>query len=91
LPHVWLEDATPIKDRMSNLGYTLLCLNGRHDTASLEQAFRAGSVPFRVLQIASGAARAIYERESDFDSPRHARRLARQYPHPRRIPLNWRR
>ncbi len=63
LPHVWLEDGTPIHDRISNVGYTLLTLNGRHDTASLESAFRARSAPFSVLQIASGAARAIYERD----------------------------
>src|SRR6266436_1185572 len=63
LPHVWLEDGTPIHDRISNVGYTLLRLNGRHDTASLESAFRARSAPFSVLQIASGAARAIYERD----------------------------
>src|SRR5258706_8455491 len=63
LPHVWLEDGTPIHDRISNVGYTLLTPNGRHDTASLESAFRARSAPFSVLQIASGAARAIYERD----------------------------
>ena len=63
MPHVWLEDGTPIQDRISNLGYTLLYLNGRHETASLEKAFRARSVPFSVLQFASGPARAIYERD----------------------------
>jgi hypothetical protein len=63
LPHVWLEDGTPIQDRISNVGYTLLCLNGRHETASLEREFSARSVPFSVLQIASEPARAIYERD----------------------------
>jgi 2-polyprenyl-6-methoxyphenol hydroxylase-like FAD-dependent oxidoreductase len=63
LPHVWLEDDTPIQDRISNAGYTLLCLNGRHETAALEKAFCGRSVPFSVLHIASEPARAIFERD----------------------------
>jgi len=63
LPHVWLEDGTPIQDRISNASYTLLCLNGRHETAALEKAFRGRSAPFSVLHIASEAARAIYQRD----------------------------
>jgi 2-polyprenyl-6-methoxyphenol hydroxylase-like FAD-dependent oxidoreductase len=63
LPHVWLEDGTPIQDRISNAGYTLLCLNGRHDTAALEKAFRARSAPFSVLHVESEPARAIFERD----------------------------
>src|SRR5216683_4232962 len=63
LPHVWLEDGTPIQDRISNMGYTLLCLNDRHQTAALEVAFRARRVPLRVLHIASEPARAIYEKD----------------------------
>ena len=63
LPHVWLEDGTPIQDRIPNAAYTLLCLNGQHETAALERAFRARSVPFGVLHVASEAARAIYERD----------------------------
>ena len=63
LPHVWLEDGTPIQDRISNVGYTLLCLNSRHETAVLEKAFRDKSVPFSVLHVASEPARAIYERD----------------------------
>jgi hypothetical protein len=63
LPHVWLEDGTPIQDRISNTGYTLLCLDGRHDTAALQEAFRGRSAPFNVLHVASEAARAIYERD----------------------------
>ena len=63
LPHVWLEDGTPIQDRISNRGYTLLCLNGRHETAALEKAFRARSAPLIVLHVASEPARAIYERD----------------------------
>jgi hypothetical protein len=63
LPHVWLDDGTPIQDRISNVGYTLLCLNGRHEIAALQEAFRARSAPFGVLHVASEAARAIYERD----------------------------
>ena len=63
LPHVWLEDGTPIQDQISNVGYTLLCLNGGHKTAALEKAFRGRSVPFGVLHVASEAARAVYERD----------------------------
>src|SRR5260370_6293698 len=63
LPHVWLEDGTPIQDRIPNEGYTLPCLNGSHETGALEKAFRARSVPFGVLPVANDAARAIYERD----------------------------
>ncbi len=63
LPHVWLEDGTPIQDRISNVGYTLLCLDGRHETAVLEKAFRDRSVPFGVLHVASEPARTVYERD----------------------------
>jgi 2-polyprenyl-6-methoxyphenol hydroxylase-like FAD-dependent oxidoreductase len=63
MPHVWLEDDAPIQDRISNVGYTLLCLNGRHQTAALEKAFRDRSAPFGVLHVASEPARAIYERD----------------------------
>ncbi|SDR43752.1 2-polyprenyl-6-methoxyphenol hydroxylase [Rhizobiales bacterium GAS113] len=63
LPHVWLDDGRPIQDRISNTGYTLLCLNDRHETAGLQNAFRARAVPFDVLRIASEPARAIYERD----------------------------
>src|SRR5260221_905264 len=63
LPHVWLQDGTPIQDRISNAGYTLLCLNGQHETAALEKAFRDRSAPFSMLHVASEPARAIYERD----------------------------
>ena len=63
LPHVWLDDGTPIQDRISNVGYTLLCLNRRHETAALEMAFRRRLAPFSVLHVESEPARAIYERD----------------------------
>ena len=58
-----LEDGTPIQDRISNVDYTLLCLNGRHETAPLENAFRGRSAPLSVLQFASKPARMVYERD----------------------------
>jgi 2-polyprenyl-6-methoxyphenol hydroxylase-like FAD-dependent oxidoreductase len=63
LPHVWLEDGTPIQDRIPNVGYTLLCMNGRHETAAFEDAFRTRSVPLSLLHVQSEPARAIYERD----------------------------
>jgi hypothetical protein len=63
LPHVWLDDGTPIQDRISNDGYTLLCLDGRAETAAIEKAFGTRGAPFRVLHIASEPARATYERD----------------------------
>jgi 2-polyprenyl-6-methoxyphenol hydroxylase-like FAD-dependent oxidoreductase len=63
LPHVWLEDGTPIQDRIPNVGYTLLCMNGRHETAALEDAFRTRSAPLSLLHVQSEPARAIYERD----------------------------
>jgi 2-polyprenyl-6-methoxyphenol hydroxylase-like FAD-dependent oxidoreductase len=62
LPHVW-DDGTPIQDRILNVGYTLLCINRRHETVALEMAFRRRSAPFSVVHIASEPARAIYERD----------------------------
>jgi 2-polyprenyl-6-methoxyphenol hydroxylase-like FAD-dependent oxidoreductase len=63
LPHVWLEDGTPIQDRIPNVGYTLLCMNGRHETAAFEDAFRTRSAPLSLLHVQSEPARAIYERD----------------------------
>jgi 2-polyprenyl-6-methoxyphenol hydroxylase-like FAD-dependent oxidoreductase len=63
LPHVWLEDGTPIQDRIPNVGYTLLCLNARHEAAALEDAFRKRSAPLSLLHVQSEPARAIYERD----------------------------
>jgi len=63
LPHVWLEDGTPIQDRISNVGNTLICLNGRHETSALEKAFCGRSAPFGVLHVASEPAHAIYGKD----------------------------
>ena len=63
LPHVWLDDKTPIQDRLG-LGYTLLKLGpAPPDTTGLEAAIRATGAPLDVQRIPDAAARAIYERD----------------------------
>lgn len=61
LPHVWLENSTPIQDRIPTDGYTLLRL-GRTgaDTAALESAIRGYGAPMTVLDIADSNARDVY-------------------------------
>jgi 2-polyprenyl-6-methoxyphenol hydroxylase-like FAD-dependent oxidoreductase len=63
LPHVWLADGAPIQDHIPTTAYTLLRLNGRGGTDALEAAFRARGAPLAVLDVASAAARAVYERD----------------------------
>ena len=63
LPHVWLADGAPIQDHIPTTAYTLLRLNGRGGTDALEAAFRARGAPLAVLDVASDAARAVYERD----------------------------
>ena len=60
LPHVWLDDGTPMQDAIGD-GYTLLRL-GRSsaDVSGLERAMRARHAPFTVLTIDDSAARDIY-------------------------------
>jgi len=60
LPHVWLADGTALHDRLGD-GFTLLRLGGTQaDTAGLARAVRATGAPLDVLDIADGAARAVY-------------------------------
>jgi hypothetical protein len=64
LPHVWLDDGTPIQDHISTDGYTLLRLNGvTADTCALEAAIRARGAPLTVLNVRNTAAREIYQRD----------------------------
>ena len=63
LPHVWLQDGTPIQDRIPATAYTLLRLNCARGTETLEAAFHARGVPFTVLDVVSDAARAVYQRD----------------------------
>jgi 2-polyprenyl-6-methoxyphenol hydroxylase-like FAD-dependent oxidoreductase len=60
LPHVWLDDGTPMQDRIPD-GYTLLRLgNSKADTTGLERAISAGGAPVTVLEVADKIAREIY-------------------------------
>jgi 2-polyprenyl-6-methoxyphenol hydroxylase-like FAD-dependent oxidoreductase len=63
LPHVWLEDRTPIQDRLG-LGYTLLQLGkAPADTSALERELRATGAPLDVVRLSDAKAREIYERD----------------------------
>jgi hypothetical protein len=63
LPHCWLDDGTPIQDRLGE-GYTLLKLGGTTvDTRALENALRALGAPLTVLELSDAAPRAIYGRD----------------------------
>jgi hypothetical protein len=63
LPHVWLEDGTPIHDRLGS-GYTLLDVGrGTHDTSAFIEAFAAAGTPLDVQHIASPVARDLYAAE----------------------------
>src|SRR5215471_1453318 len=60
LPHVWLDDGTPIQDRIPD-GYTVLKLGGtKADPGGLAAALRARGAPVTVLELADTAAREIY-------------------------------
>ena len=60
LPHVWLDDGTPVQDRVGE-GYTLMRLGSTSaDTAMLESAMRARNAPLDVLTITDTVARDLY-------------------------------
>ncbi len=60
LPHVWLDDGTPIQDRIPD-GYTILKLgSAAADASGLERAIRARGAPVTVLDIPDRIARDIY-------------------------------
>ena len=63
LPHVWLDDGTPIQDRIAD-GYTILCLGrGAADTGGLERAIGAYGAPVNVLDVPDVAARELYQHD----------------------------
>jgi 2-polyprenyl-6-methoxyphenol hydroxylase-like FAD-dependent oxidoreductase len=63
LPHVWLDDKTPMQDHLG-FGYTLLKLGAAPaDTSELEAAIRATGAPLDVQRIPDAAARHIYDRD----------------------------
>jgi 2-polyprenyl-6-methoxyphenol hydroxylase-like FAD-dependent oxidoreductase len=60
LPHVWLDDGTPIQDRIPD-GYTILKLGStKADARGVEAAIRGHGAPVRVLDIPERIAREIY-------------------------------
>jgi 2-polyprenyl-6-methoxyphenol hydroxylase-like FAD-dependent oxidoreductase len=61
LPHVWLDDGTPMQDRIPVDGFTLLRLAGaKANTSGLECALRDRGAPVAVLDVPDAAPRAIY-------------------------------
>jgi len=63
LPHVWLDDGTPIQDRIPE-GYTILQLGGTGaDASGLAQAIKAYGAPVSTLDIPDAAARDLYQHD----------------------------
>jgi 2-polyprenyl-6-methoxyphenol hydroxylase-like FAD-dependent oxidoreductase len=60
LPHVWLDDGTPMQDRIPD-GYTILKLGRtKSDVSGLERAIRFHGAPVTVLDVPDRIARDIY-------------------------------
>lgn len=63
LPHVWLDDGTPIQDRIGD-GFTILRLGHTSaDTGRLERALGSYGAPVTVLDIPDAAARDLYQHD----------------------------
>jgi hypothetical protein len=63
LPHVWLDDGTPIQDRIAD-GYTVLRLgNTNADTSGLEHAIKSHGAPVTAVDIPDAAARDLYQHD----------------------------
>jgi hypothetical protein len=64
LPHVWLDDGTPIQDRIGGDGFTILRLGGTSiDTGGLEHALGSYAAPVTVLEIPDAGARDLYQHD----------------------------
>jgi hypothetical protein len=60
LPHIWLEDGTPMQDRIAE-GFTIVRLGGTTaETGGLERAIAARGAPVTVLDVPDRAAREVY-------------------------------
>jgi 2-polyprenyl-6-methoxyphenol hydroxylase-like FAD-dependent oxidoreductase len=60
LPHVWLDDGTPMQDRVPD-GYTILKLGRtKADASGLDRAIRSHGAPVTVLDVPDRIAREIY-------------------------------
>jgi 2-polyprenyl-6-methoxyphenol hydroxylase-like FAD-dependent oxidoreductase len=61
LPHVWLDDGTPMQDRIPGDGYTILKLGRtKADAAGLERAIRDRGAPVTALDVPDRVARDVY-------------------------------
>jgi 2-polyprenyl-6-methoxyphenol hydroxylase-like FAD-dependent oxidoreductase len=61
LPHIWLENGTPMQDRIPD-GYSILKLGGtKADARGLQSALRDRGAPVTVIEIGDDRAREIYE------------------------------
>ena len=61
LPHVWLNDGTPMQDRLPAQGFTILRLGGSTaDVSGLAKAIAAPGAPASVLEVADQVARDVY-------------------------------
>jgi 2-polyprenyl-6-methoxyphenol hydroxylase-like FAD-dependent oxidoreductase len=60
LPHVWLDDGTPMQDRIPD-GYAILKLGGtKADVRGLQSALRDRGAPVTVIEVPDSGAREIY-------------------------------
>ena len=60
LPHVWLDDGTPLQDKIPD-GYTILKLAGaKADASDLARAIAARGAPVKVLDVPDRVARDVY-------------------------------
>jgi 2-polyprenyl-6-methoxyphenol hydroxylase-like FAD-dependent oxidoreductase len=60
LPHVWLDDGTPLQDKVPD-GYAILKLAGtKADASGLQRAIAAHGAPVQVLDVPDKAAREVY-------------------------------
>jgi hypothetical protein len=61
LPHVWLNDGTPMQDRMPGQGYTIVRLgSSKADVSGLAKAIGASGAPVSVLDVPDQVARDVY-------------------------------
>jgi len=59
LPHLWLEDRTPVQDHIPD-GYVLLRTDGGEDDAGLASPFNKAGAPFSVVSMADSHLRDVY-------------------------------
>jgi 2-polyprenyl-6-methoxyphenol hydroxylase-like FAD-dependent oxidoreductase len=60
LPHLWLDDGTPLQDRLGRC-FTLLLAHDEHDAGGIPAAFREAGVPFATLAVHSAEAANVLE------------------------------